>query len=209
MINVTRSFVLLLLSLGLFVDTTPSLANTPAGATSLSSTKALSTNFGRELKVVLPSTAQLNVETGNNLNKPSTAIASFDKHVSDAQALQPKLLVSDSFPFMRHFSVPSFTNADLFIQNSLISQHRSRGSGGRTRDDGDWGGGGYFGCGNLKDYFGETAISFINRCCKGSVWNVFPGDLKNYTIGEIFELQKSSKKAKTAWKLMSRSQYRK
>jgi hypothetical protein len=76
-----------------------------------------------------------------------------------------------------------------------------------------------------KDNMGETAESFIGRCCKGSIREVFPGEYLSKTMKEIQTdcrvgsrrdcddgdepSDTSARKARTAWKLLNRSEYRK
>jgi len=79
---------------------------------------------------------------------------------------------------------------------------------------------------NPKDNMGETAESFIGRCCKGSIREVFPSELLSKTMNEIQSdcrvasrrdcddgddepSASSAKKARTAWKLLNRAEYRK
>ena len=78
---------------------------------------------------------------------------------------------------------------------------------------------------NPRDNMNETADSFIGRCCKGSIRSVFPGEYLNKTMNEIQQNCKvgsrrdcedgdeptldSAQKARTAWKLLTRSEYRK
>jgi len=78
---------------------------------------------------------------------------------------------------------------------------------------------------NPRDNMGETAESFIGRCCKGSIREVFPSEFLSKTMNEIQDTCKvgsrrdcddgdeptleSAKKARTAWKLLNRSEYRK
>ncbi len=76
-----------------------------------------------------------------------------------------------------------------------------------------------------KDNLDETAEKFIGRCCKGSIRSEFPSEYLSKTLGDIQSACKvgnrrdcedgddpsleSAKKARTAWKLLSRSEYRK
>lgn len=62
---------------------------------------------------------------------------------------------------------------------------------------------------NPEDNLAEAARSFIGRCCQGRIRAVFPTELLPRTLGEIDKLRGSSSAAKSAWKLMSRKDYRK
>jgi hypothetical protein len=77
---------------------------------------------------------------------------------------------------------------------------------------------------DTKDRMSETAESFIGRCCKGSIRSVFPSEYLGSTLSQIKDIcggsnrncddddepsASSIKKAKTAWKLLNRSEYRK
>ena len=61
----------------------------------------------------------------------------------------------------------------------------------------------------IDDNLGETAQKFVGRCCKGSVKSVFPGNMWGNTVGDIKRNKSKSSDYKTAWKLISRSEYRK
>jgi hypothetical protein len=78
---------------------------------------------------------------------------------------------------------------------------------------------------NVRDNMGETAESFVGRCCKGSVKSEFPGEYWQKTLNEIDSdcsvggrrgcedgdepSASSAQKARKAWKLLTRSEYRK
>ncbi len=78
---------------------------------------------------------------------------------------------------------------------------------------------------NPRDNMGETAESFIGRCCKGSIRQVFPAEYLSKTMNEIQQSCKvgsrrdcddgdeptleSARRARTAWKLLDRGEYRK
>lgn len=63
---------------------------------------------------------------------------------------------------------------------------------------------------NIDDNLDETAEEFVGRCCKGSVKSVFPSPLWRKTLGEIKKNRSSrDQDYKTAWKLLSRQEYRK
>jgi hypothetical protein len=54
-----------------------------------------------------------------------------------------------------------------------------------------------------------TAQDFIGKCCKGSVKAEFPGELLANTVQDIRDNKSKNASYKTAWKLISRSEYRK
>jgi len=60
---------------------------------------------------------------------------------------------------------------------------------------------------NAGSNLNETAQAFIPRCIKGSVKDVFPGEMYSKTLGEI----KSGKTAvhKKAWKLLNDNRFKK
>lgn len=78
---------------------------------------------------------------------------------------------------------------------------------------------------NTRDNMDETAQSFIGRCCKGSINSVFPSDYLDKTLSQIQDSCKvgsrrdcddgdepsleSARRARTAWKLLNRDEYRK
>ncbi len=54
-----------------------------------------------------------------------------------------------------------------------------------------------------------TANQFISKCCKASVRNEFPGELYDNTVRDIRDNRSRNDSYKTAWKLISRGEYRK
>jgi len=54
-----------------------------------------------------------------------------------------------------------------------------------------------------------TATAFVSKCCKGSVRSVFPGSMWSKTVSDIKKNRSKSDDYKTAWKLISRNEYRK
>jgi hypothetical protein len=60
---------------------------------------------------------------------------------------------------------------------------------------------------NTNKSLDEVAISFIGRCCKGSILREFPGQLLFTKIGEI--RRGSTADHKKAWKLLNNSRFRK
>jgi hypothetical protein len=54
-----------------------------------------------------------------------------------------------------------------------------------------------------------TALQFIGKCCKGSVKDEFPGELFGNTVRDISNNRSRNDSYKTAWKLISRREYRK
>jgi hypothetical protein len=60
---------------------------------------------------------------------------------------------------------------------------------------------------DARENFREVAVSFISRCCKGSIYREFPGELLFTTIAEI---QRGSTAAhKKAWKLLNDNRFKK
>lgn len=53
------------------------------------------------------------------------------------------------------------------------------------------------------------ASEFIGKCCKGSIKAEFPSELMNNTVKDIRDNKSKNDKYKTAWKLISRDEYRK
>lgn len=54
-----------------------------------------------------------------------------------------------------------------------------------------------------------TAQDFIGKCCKGTIRAEFPGEMLANTVGNIRDNKSKNDSYKTAWKLISRSEYRK
>lgn len=54
-----------------------------------------------------------------------------------------------------------------------------------------------------------TARQFIGKCCQGRVNAEFPGELYENTVRDIRDNKNKSDSYKTAWKLISRQEYRK
>jgi hypothetical protein len=58
-----------------------------------------------------------------------------------------------------------------------------------------------------------TVGTFIGKCCKASVWSEFPGGqsgvFKDKLVSEIKANKNKTNEYATAWKLISRSEYRK
>lgn len=54
-----------------------------------------------------------------------------------------------------------------------------------------------------------TVQAFISKCVKGSVREEFPSALLGRTVGDISDNRSKDSDYKTAWKLISRSEYRK
>lgn len=60
---------------------------------------------------------------------------------------------------------------------------------------------------NTNENLDEAAISFIGRCCKGSIFREFPGQLLFAKIAEI--RRGTTADHKKAWKLLNNSRFRK
>ena len=60
-----------------------------------------------------------------------------------------------------------------------------------------------------SDNLNLTAIEFIGKCVRGSVLEVFPSEYYYATLGEINVLRRRSRSARTAFKLLNDSRFRK
>jgi len=60
-----------------------------------------------------------------------------------------------------------------------------------------------------EDNLKETAEKFAGMCCKGSIKSVFPSSMWKKTVGDIQKNKSKDSDYKTAWKLISRQEYRK
>jgi len=61
----------------------------------------------------------------------------------------------------------------------------------------------------IDDNLSDTVETFVSRCCKGSVRGVMPGTMWKKTVSDVKDNKSKDDDYKTAWKLISRSEYRK
>ncbi len=62
---------------------------------------------------------------------------------------------------------------------------------------------------DIDEHRSDTVDTFVSRCCKASVRSVMPGTMWKKTVGDVKDNRSKDDDYKTAWKLISRSEYRK
>ena len=63
---------------------------------------------------------------------------------------------------------------------------------------------------NVIERFGSKTADWMGKYCKGQIQRKFPGQMKDKTLKEIFDLSRTGNRdAKTAWKLLNDSRFRK
>ena len=63
---------------------------------------------------------------------------------------------------------------------------------------------------NAIEKFGSKATDWMGKYCKGQIQRKFPGQMKDKTLKEILDLSRTGNRdAKTAWKLLNDSRFRK
>lgn len=55
----------------------------------------------------------------------------------------------------------------------------------------------------------DTVETFWGRCCKGGTRSVMPASMWSRTVGDVKANRSKNDDYKTAWKIISRSEYRK
>lgn len=138
------------------------------------------------------------------------------------------VIFSTSFSFEQHNSL---INSDyiemecptglLFNSEQLFCDFPENVNGGTSLFCIDINSGEIFECGELwsapdcriDNNLSITAGTFIGKCCKASVWSVFPGGqtgtFKDKLVSDIKVNKNADNDYKTAWKLISRQEYRK
>ena len=61
----------------------------------------------------------------------------------------------------------------------------------------------------IDNNLSDTVETFVGKCVKGSVGSVMPGSMWSKTVGDVKNNRSKDDDYKTAWKLISRSEYRK
>ena len=61
----------------------------------------------------------------------------------------------------------------------------------------------------IDNNLSDTVEAFVGKCVKGSVRSVMPGSMWSKTVGDVKNNRSKDDDYKTAWKLISRSEYRK
>jgi hypothetical protein len=61
----------------------------------------------------------------------------------------------------------------------------------------------------IADNRSDTVRTFVSRCCNGSVNGEMPGTMWSKTVGDVADNRSKDDDYKTAWKLISRKDYRK
>lgn len=61
----------------------------------------------------------------------------------------------------------------------------------------------------IADNRSDTVRTFVSRCCNGSVNRKMPGTMWSKTVGDVADNRSKDDDYATAWKLISREEYRK